>query len=58
MKKDLKEIKQYLESTLEEFSDVYINYGIDMDTETQLIEKALDRVNELLAENPEYRIAS
>ncbi len=58
MKKDLKEIKQYLESTLEEFSDAYVNYGIDMDNETQLIEKALYRVNVLLAENLEYSIAS
>lgn len=58
MEKDLKEVKQYLESTLEEFSDAYINYGIDMDNETQLIEKALYRVNELLTENLEYSIAS
>ena len=58
MEKDLKEIKQYLESTLEEFSDAYINYGIDMENETQLIENALYRVNELLTENLEYSIAS
>lgn len=58
MEKNLKEIKQYLESTLEEFCDAYVNYGIDMDHETQLIEKALCRVNELLTENLEYRIAS
>ncbi len=58
MDKDLKEIKQYLESTLEEFSDAYINYGIDMDHETQLIEKALCSVNELLTENLEFSIAS
>jgi len=58
MDKNLKEIKQYLESTLEEFSDAYVNYGIDMDHETQLIEKALYRVKELLAENLRYRIAS
>ncbi len=58
METKLKEVKQYLESTLEEFSDAYVNYGIDMEHETQLIEKALNRVNELLAENLEYSMAS
>ncbi len=58
MKEELKEIKQYLESTLEEFSDAYENYGINMDTETQFVEKALDRVNKLLGTNLKYRIAS
>ena len=58
MKKELKEVKQYLESTLEEFSDAYENYGIDMDNETLLIEKALARVNLLLVVNQEYSIAS
>jgi len=58
MEKKIKEVKQYLESTLEEFSDAYVNYGIDMEHETQLIEKALNRVNELLTENLEYSIAS
>jgi len=58
MDKELNEIKQYLESTLEELSDAYVNYGIDMDHETQLIEKALFRVHALLAENLEYGIAS
>jgi len=58
MNKNLKEIKQYLESTLEELSDAYVNYGIDMEHETQLIENALSRVNELLTKNLEYSIAS
>lgn len=58
MEKDLQDVKQYLESTLEEFSDAYENYGIDMDNETQLIEKALKRVNKLLTESLEYSIAS
>lgn len=58
MKEELKEIQHYLKSTLEEFSDVYENYGIDMDNETQLIEKALARVNMLLAANLGYSIAS
>ncbi len=58
MKEELKEVKQYLESTLEEFSDAYVNYGIDMDNETQLLEKALIHVNKLLARSLEYSIAS
>ena len=58
MKEELKKTKQYLESTLEEFSDAYVNYGIDMDNETQLIEKALRHVNKLLAKCLEYNIAS
>ena len=58
MKEELKEVKQYLESALEEFSDTYVNYGIDMDNETRLLEKALYRVNELLSENLGFSIAS
>jgi len=58
MKEELKEVKQYLESTLEEFSDAYVNYGIDMDNETQLLEKALIHVNKLLAKSLGYSIAS
>jgi hypothetical protein len=58
MKEELKEVKQCLESTLEEFSDAYVNYGIDMDNETRLLEKALYRVNELLSENLKFSIAS
>jgi hypothetical protein len=58
MKEELKKTKQYLESTLEELSDAYVNYSIDMDNETQLIEKALSHVNKLLAKCLEYSIAS
>ena len=48
MRKKLKEIKQCLESTLEEFNDAYENYGHDMDNEAYYVQEALNRVNELL----------
>ena len=48
MRKKLKEIKQCLESTLEEFNDAYENYEHDMDNETYYVQEALNRVNELL----------
>jgi hypothetical protein len=58
IKEELKKTKQYLESTLEELSDAYVNYGIDMDNVPQLLEKALSLVNKLLAKCLEYSIAS
>ena len=48
MRKKLKEIKQCLESTLEEYSDAYENYGHDMENEAYYVQEALNRVNELL----------
>lgn len=48
MREKLKEIKQCLESTLEEFNDAYENYEHDMDSEAYHVQEALNRVNELL----------
>ena len=48
MEKDLNEIKQRLESVLEEFYDAYENYGHDMANESVYVEEALARVNKLL----------